>query len=202
MPPIFYQAYLLCSKNTAPEQCTDYKKYWSHSKTEVKIWRQLSVLKVTDNAFILSISKPKLWQHHTQKLCNFFLLKTSNYVLWSYILITCFNSLTSTKCGCNLEVIFFKLISNKYIWNISCATYNCPHVNATRPDYSVFISQIWCHQQQVITWANVGSDLCRHMLSLGHNELNLQHDSALYSLTKLRPCTKFKICNLIAINSL
>ena len=33
----------------------------------------------------------------------------------------------------------------------------------------------WCRQatkQQAITWANVDLDLCRHMVSLGHNELN------------------------------
>ena len=29
----------------------------------------------------------------------------------------------------------------------------------------------WCHQQQAITWANVDPDLCRHMVSLGPNEL-------------------------------
>ena len=26
-------------------------------------------------------------------------------------------------------------------------------------------------RQQAITWANVDQDLCRHMASLGHNEL-------------------------------
>ena len=26
-------------------------------------------------------------------------------------------------------------------------------------------------RQQVITWANVDSDLCHHMVALGHNEL-------------------------------
>ena len=26
--------------------------------------------------------------------------------------------------------------------------------------------------QKAITWANVDLDLCRHMVSLGHNELN------------------------------
>ena len=39
------------------------------------------------------------------------------------------------------------------------------------------ISQHWFRQwlgavrQQAITWANVDPDLCRHMMSLGHNEL-------------------------------
>ena len=27
--------------------------------------------------------------------------------------------------------------------------------------------------QQAITWANVDPDLCRHMVSLGHNDLRL-----------------------------
>ena len=30
----------------------------------------------------------------------------------------------------------------------------------------------WCVMHQAITWANVDSDLCRHMVSLLHNELN------------------------------
>ena len=36
------------------------------------------------------------------------------------------------------------------------------------------ISQNWikCHQQQDITWANVDQDPSRHMVSLGHSELN------------------------------
>ena len=29
----------------------------------------------------------------------------------------------------------------------------------------------WWHQAKAITWANVDPDLCRHMASLGHNEL-------------------------------
>ena len=30
---------------------------------------------------------------------------------------------------------------------------------------------VWCRQAQAITWANVDPDLCRHMVSLGHNQL-------------------------------
>ena len=44
----------------------------------------------------------------------------------------------------------------------------------------------WCLQakSQGITWANVHPDLCRHMVSLGHNELNeLQY----YTFKKLLP---------------
>ena len=29
-----------------------------------------------------------------------------------------------------------------------------------------------CARQQAITWSNVDPDLCRHMASLGHNELS------------------------------
>ena len=41
----------------------------------------------------------------------------------------------------------------------------------------LIISQHWFREwlgavrQQAITWANVDLDLCRHMASLGHNEL-------------------------------
>ena len=31
----------------------------------------------------------------------------------------------------------------------------------------------WCHQAQAITWANVDTVLCRHVASLGLNELNI-----------------------------
>ena len=43
------------------------------------------------------------------------------------------------------------------------------------------ISQYWFRLwlgavgQQAITWANVDPDLCRHMVSLGHNELTKHH---------------------------
>ena len=39
----------------------------------------------------------------------------------------------------------------------------------------------WCHlRQQVITWANIGSDLCHHMKSLGRNELKATLKSVKY----------------------
>ena len=34
----------------------------------------------------------------------------------------------------------------------------------------------WCRQATSITWANVDPDLCRHMVSLGHNELRYVSD--------------------------
>ena len=30
----------------------------------------------------------------------------------------------------------------------------------------------WCRQAQAITWVIFHPDLCRHLASLGHNELN------------------------------
>ena len=38
----------------------------------------------------------------------------------------------------------------------------------------------WCRQAQAITWANVDPDLCRHMVSLGHNELNERNKEDLW----------------------
>ena len=55
------------------------------------------------------------------------------------------------------------------------------------------ISQHWFRQwlgaigQQAITWANVDPDLCRHMVSLGQNELN-----SIFTKTHL-PVTYFSI---------
>ena len=49
-------------------------------------------------------------------------------------------------------------------------------------DKSTLVQVIaWCRQATSITWGNVDPDLCCHMVSLGHNELN-------------------KICNLSAIS--
>ena len=45
-------------------------------------------------------------------------------------------------------------------WWLRYLLWNCTQMNATCPDW-----------QQAITWANVDQDLCRHMVSLAHNEL-------------------------------
>ena len=48
-----------------------------------------------------------------------------------------------------------------------------PNMNVTGLHWwSVNIGAV---RQQAITWANVDSDLCCHMVSLGHNELNCNH---------------------------
>ena len=37
----------------------------------------------------------------------------------------------------------------------------------------------WCRQEQAITWANVDLDGCRHMASIGPNELiDMYHNTA------------------------
>ena len=39
-------------------------------------------------------------------------------------------------------------------------------------DKSILVQVMaWCRRQQAITWTNVVQDLCRHMASLGLNEL-------------------------------
>ena len=42
----------------------------------------------------------------------------------------------------------------------------------------------WCRQAKAITWANVDLDPCRHMTSLGHNEIKdyMADISSFYSL--------------------
>ena len=48
-------------------------------------------------------------------------------------------------------------------WGLS--RWNGPNINVTELHW-------WSvNRQQAITWANVDPDLCRHMASLGHNEL-------------------------------
>ena len=46
-------------------------------------------------------------------------------------------------------------------------------MSADLTDYKSTLVQVmaWAVRQQAITWANNDPDLCRHVVSLGHNEL-------------------------------
>ena len=57
-------------------------------------------------------------------------------------------------------------------WWLMYLLWNCHQMNVTGPsdDKSTLVQvMVWC--RQAITWANVEPDPCRHMASLGHNEL-------------------------------
>ena len=44
-------------------------------------------------------------------------------------------------------------------------------LNSTDDKSTMVQVMAWCRQAQAIAWANVDPDLCRHMVSLGPNEL-------------------------------
>ena len=64
----------------------------------------------------------------------------------------------------------------------------------------VMISQHWFRlwldavRQQAITWANVDSDLCRHIASLGHNEL-IWIETRIYAIEPQRSTNLSKLIN-------
>ena len=76
------------------------------------------------------------------------------------------NLLAPGRCGCNLELVFFKLISRKDVFSISCeiALGECLET-------SLMISQHWFRnwlgaiKQQAITWANSDPNLCCHIIT-------------------------------------
>ena len=88
----------------------------------------------------------------------------------------CINSLILGGFGYSLKLVNFKLISMINILSIFSEI-------AIRwmPLMSLIISQHWFRQwlgavrQQAITLANVDPDPCRHMTSLGHNQLIIKH---------------------------
>ena len=79
-----------------------------------------------------------------------------------------------------LEILLMKLSSDEYRWTF------------------LMVSQYWFRwwlgavRQQAITWANVDPDLCRHMASLGPNELSMKmiawHDVLEYVMTHWLKC--------------
>ena len=48
------------------------------------------------------------------------------------------------------------------------------HINSLAPFETIWLGAI---RQQPITWASVDASLCRHIKSLGHNELYIYHDT-------------------------
>ena len=56
-------------------------------------------------------------------------------------------------------------------------------------------------RQQAITWVNVDLVLCRHMASLGHNELNQAKDSWLIELYLFNDNMSFKTLNCVCLTT-
>ena len=61
----------------------------------------------------------------------------------------------------------------------------------------------WCRQATShYTWANVDPDLCRHMVSLGHNELNMIYKMVTIFFSASRRFILFMISMIYLLNSL
>ena len=88
------------------------------------------------------------------------------------VLLWFVNSLAPGKSGFNFKSVIFHLV-------LLIGIFRSYDDNALRwmsrdlsEDKSTLVQvRAWCGHQQAITWANVDPDLCRHMASLGHNEL-------------------------------
>ena len=77
------------------------------------------------------------------------------------------------RCVCNFRSMIFKLITQNSSW---VTQWNCSPVNAADPQWwEINISQV-----KAIMWVNTDTDLCRHMVSLSHNESTLTHHLSNY----------------------
>ena len=87
---------------------------------------------------------------------------------------TVFNSLAPEKLELNFRHVIFKQILVIDGWGISCKIALIWMWLDFTDDQSTLVQVMaGAVRHQTITWANVDPDLCRHMASLGHNELIL-----------------------------
>ena len=87
------------------------------------------------------------------------------------------NSLTPGRCGSDFQRVIFKLIMQNSSLGTHCeiALRWMPQSLINKKSTTQHWFRLWLGavREQVITWANVYPDLCHHMVSLGHSELNL-----------------------------
>ena len=75
----------------------------------------------------------------------------------------------------NFRGVIFKRILVIDGWRISCEIALIWMSLDFTDDQSTLVQVMACAvRQQAITWANVDPDICRHMASLGHNELKME----------------------------
>ena len=78
------------------------------------------------------------------------------------------NSLVPGRCGSDFKTINFKIILQNI--NRAIALRWMPQELINEKPKLVLV-KAWCHQTTRLTWPNVESDLCHHMISLGPSEL-------------------------------
>ena len=84
-----------------------------------------------------------------------------------------FNSLAPGRCGCYLKLVIFKLVSRINIMSISCKIVLRWTPLDLTDDKSTLVQVIaWCRQATSHYLSQCWPNLCRHMASLGPNELN------------------------------
>ena len=87
--------------------------------------------------------------HFTHSICNSMLSALTHWPLGDF-----------NEILCNFQTDFSDFRVWHFLWNCSSQLW--------------FRSWLGAVGQQAITWANVDPDICRHMVSLGHNELSWQ----------------------------
>ena len=123
--------------------------------------------------------------HHWFRWWVFAEQGTSHYLnQWWHSLLTHMCNLASMGELEDVAAVFFYFLKIGF-WTHDAEKYlrhslwNCSHDNAR--EASPMRTQHWFRQwlgairQQAITWANVDTDLCCHIASLGHNECETNH---------------------------
>ena len=106
------------------------------------------------------------------------------------------NSLPPGQCGCYLQLAIPKPTFNIHI--LSIYWWNRPRVNATK--LYVWLVNIDAVRQSDITWADIDSDICRHMASLSNTYAGLQGTRKWSSLILALDVLKSSTCTILTIH--
>ena len=79
--------------------------------------------------------------------------------------------LAPQRCSCNLKLVIFKHILRNRSQELPLCEYHETSLISDIINISSGTVMAWRHRAKAITWDNVDPDLCRHMVSLDHNEL-------------------------------
>ena len=93
------------------------------------------------------------------------------------------NCETPGKCGYNLKLVIFQThMKDRYLGHF---WWNCPQMNATKPYWRLVNL---ASGNVLVPSGKVDPELCRHMASLGHNELSLVISHARWGLIIKEHC--------------
>ena len=136
----------------------------------------LGFMPITTHFMLFKISKTKSdlidcikvkYQAHHGALMN---IRSKARVTMTFLVE--FNSLVSGKFEWSFRFLILWIIYVIDGWGISCKlALRWMSLDLTDDKTTLVQVMAWCVRQQAITWADVDPDLCRHMASLGPNEL-------------------------------